>query len=287
MEVDVVNEFSIEVVLYVCFVYAVHLRGEDVRVRTYAGMDPFYYFLPPDRIVVRNEVRKWVTPTQRDKHLCEKNEYSPTLHKCPLWKPPPFKEYYKNDEFVYDKPVLIICNKYNTEWGRMPINFIPTSVLFDVVDMLQPRYHIIYIRQHHNKVHPGYSVDDGKVMDLKDIETLRRKNVAIFDDLIQNDPYNLTKLRLFANCDHYISVQGGNAHLCAFFAHKLLILHVAGPELRSGVYDGWYKSFRECVSISIVTQPVDLLPRAQEIWQNDDQFPLGNGGGTSCSSTDS
>jgi len=56
--------------------------------------------------------------------------------------------------------------------------------------------------------------------------------------------YNLVKLCVFANCDDFISVQGGGAHLISYFYKRLVVLHKRGPELESGVYDGWYRDTR-------------------------------------------
>lgn len=266
MELYVENEFSIELVLYICFAYGVHKRGDRIRVSTYEGMQPFYYFLGPECVTYRQEVRKWVTPSQRDKLLEARDEYEAELYLHPTWHPPPYKKFYANQQYIYPKPLLIVCNKFNGEWNRPPINFIPVQCLSELLETLIPKYQIVYIRPQYKTLSDGYSPDHTENMDLNEMVLIRTKfpSVIIFDDLIE-ESYNLTKLRLFANCDNFISVQGGNAHMCAFFAKKLLVLHIEGPELQAGVYDGWYRCFHGA-DVYVATDTDSLLCSASALF---------------------
>jgi len=83
------------------------------------------------------------------------------------------------------------------------------------------------------------------IEELKDYELIESKykdSVILFDDLLvkADSNYNRLKLELFAMCDNYITVQGGNAHMISFFYKKLLVLHKRGSELAAGAYTGWY-----------------------------------------------
>ena len=55
-----------------------------------------------------------------------------------------YKEYYKNEEFIFDKPLLIIHNKYNIEWGDKPYNFISVPVLNILCNMFKNKYQLVY-----------------------------------------------------------------------------------------------------------------------------------------------
>ena len=48
------------------------------------------------------------------------------------WTPPPYKEHYKNDRFKFDKPVIVISNRYNYEHGKFPRGFFDIQCLYDM-----------------------------------------------------------------------------------------------------------------------------------------------------------
>jgi hypothetical protein len=62
------------------------------------------------------------------------------------WLPVPLKEHYQNDIFVYDKPILIIANRYNMEWDGPPISFYDIPALEFIISNLKESYTIIYNR---------------------------------------------------------------------------------------------------------------------------------------------
>ena len=57
--------------------------------------------------------------------------------------PPPWKEFYANTEFVYSKPLFVISNKYNVEWGSKPLNFMDYPTLRKIFSMLTPHFTVL------------------------------------------------------------------------------------------------------------------------------------------------
>jgi hypothetical protein len=44
------------------------------------------------------------------------------------WLEVPYKEHFKNDVYVYDKPMLMIANRYNMEWEELQLVFIVSKI---------------------------------------------------------------------------------------------------------------------------------------------------------------
>ncbi|AYV76704.1 MAG: hypothetical protein Terrestrivirus12_7 [Terrestrivirus sp.] len=248
-QLEVVNEFGNEIVLYIPYYYYLHKNGLlfDNKIITYKGMKPFYYFMKPENIIEKNESRKWITPKER--FLIANNDEHVKEFDKRYWLAPPYKQVYKNDIFKYDKPLLIIHNKYNIEWHLLPINFIKESILDKILSRLVDKYQIVYIRPSNKKNilnTKGYSEDSNMITeDLKDFELIKSKysdKVIIFDDLLEKHDYsyNELKLMIYANCDNYVCTQGGGSHFTTYFFEKMSILHINGDELGCGAYDGWY-----------------------------------------------
>ena len=245
----VVSEFGAEIILYACYYYYLYKSGLlfNNTITTYKGMRPFYYFIDPSNIIERDEPRKWIHISSRPL-LINNTEHINVFNKK-YWYPIPYNMQYKNNKFVFDKPLLIIENKYAIEWNKRPINYFSVDTLDSIFSKLSDIYTIVYIRpSNKNNILDkySYSKDHNIILDdLNDYELIRNKymnKILLFNDLLlqYNIEYNLLKLELFASCDKYISVQGGGTYLISFFYTRLLILHIEGNEINSGAYNGWY-----------------------------------------------
>jgi len=250
----VVSEFGPEIVLYICYYYYLFKNGLffDNKITTYKGMKDFYYFINPENIIEKEECRSYVHSSKRP-FLVNSTEHVRNFD-TRYWTPVPYKTHFSNHRFTFTKPLLVVQNKYNVEWSTIPINYFSVSVLDRLFSTLVDKYTIIYIRPTHkiNLKSYSFSIDHNEMKeDLKDYELIESKykeNVLCFDDILRtkNMSYNRLKLELFASCDNYISVQGGNAHMISFFYKKLLILHKRGSELAAGAYNGWYALTSPC-----------------------------------------
>jgi hypothetical protein len=58
------------------------------------------------------------------------------------WAPPPYKDAFRNDIFVFNKPLLIVHNKFTAEWDGKPLNTIDLPTLEALLTMVVGRYQV-------------------------------------------------------------------------------------------------------------------------------------------------
>ena len=122
MIIDLHPEFGLELVMGIPYAYWLHERGELEKVHTVKGMKPFYYFC--DNVEETFDTRtldnrnsglekapnEWVhhnavAVTGKDYSELttkEQNDINGVLDYSE-WIPPPYTEYYKTDEFNFEK----------------------------------------------------------------------------------------------------------------------------------------------------------------------------------------
>lgn len=155
------------------------------------------------------------------------------------WIAPPLKETYKNDIYVYDKPILIIANRYNSEWDGPPISFFDIPTLDFMFSQLQSKYTIIY-----NRPRPQHiTMDNSDIHDLNEFDWLKKTypGVILLEDLYKENKaeaknYNHMQLMVYANANHFISIHGGTASLASYFGGINLIYSKKGPEHYFGCF---------------------------------------------------
>jgi len=232
-------EFGYELIAVVPFAYWLHSQGKLTRTISGKDTDCLYYFSPDHTEV--EERRHWDN-MKKALRIPNINIHRPVLDKS-RWIPPPYQQVYQNDDFKFDKPTLVVTNKYNREWNRDPINFLDHDTLRWIFDKYQDDYQIIYIRFISSM---GYD-DTVDTLDLKDFETVlpdypKVITIQEFHRLNPLDTYNELQLRIFANCERFITVQGGLAILASYFGGTNIIYAQDSPEFRTGaVY--WYDEF--------------------------------------------
>ena len=108
---------------------------------------------------------------------------------------PDYKSHFQNTLFIYDKPLLILHNKYTIEWGIKPYNFIDRETLYELLGMLREMFTIIYVRPEIDGT-PGYVPDDNTMLDLGKWRTYARhfRMSSYFKTLYRNIP-SLTTTR--------------------------------------------------------------------------------------------
>jgi hypothetical protein len=262
-------------VLHIPYLYHLFLQHkihpEDL-VEIYPGMDPFYFFLSPTQIMYHTTPRHYVPPNHRitpNQHddVDELADYS-------QWTPPPYQHMYRNSLLIFDRPLLVIHNKYNVEWNQSPINFLDPLTLDLLFSTLSPHYQVVYLCAD-TKARSDYSQDHNTVLSFPDRPILdRHPQILSFSQLLGAFPeynYNMLKLMLFANCRHYITVQGGGAALIAYFAQKMLVLHKKGWEWEKGSYQGWYQRLLPSfpTSLVVVREAKDLVDAVPSLFLSD------------------
>ena len=281
--VDCHAEFSIELVLAVPYAYWLYENGLLEKTVSAIDSKPMYYFSPSHqekyehRTVDNAEAGLNSLPNNYIHHNKNFSNGQMGILDFSKWSVPPFKKHYKNDTFVFDKPLCVVSNKYAMEWGEPPVNFIDIETLYHLFDYLKEKYTVVYKRPKNT----DYVIDQNESFSVGDIQAnvdgyglindydlAREMGVLVFRDLLEEHEemsYNEFQFNLFANCDNYISVQGGNSHICARFGKTNINYIVRGREKTPGFYDGWYKRLNGCETIGVHTYE-DLINKTKELY---------------------
>jgi hypothetical protein len=162
------------------------------------------------------------------------------------WLPVPLKETYQNDVYVYEKPILIIANRYNMEWDGPPVSFYSIEMLAYMLDHLKDKFTIIYNRPRPQNI----TMDNSDIYDMDEFEWLEKEypEVILMEDLfIKNEGnarnFNHLQLMVYANATHFISIHGGTATLASYFGGINLILSKKGPEHHFKCFEKLYPKF--------------------------------------------
>tara|TARA_R100000908_G_C3746868_1_gene142047 strand:+ start:976 stop:1761 length:786 start_codon:yes stop_codon:yes gene_type:complete len=184
------------------------------------------------------------------------------------WEPPKLKEQYKNNEIVFDKPILTINNKNTQEWLQFPKNYLDASTLRNIFETFQEKYQIIYIRPFECS---NVTKDNNQnVMDIGDEQVLSEfPNVIWIKDLYDDtkDSYNELQFKILANSDKHIS-PAGDCVIPAYFGGDLLIYKSPNaPSANRGVWDtnSWLRLLSDSNILSF-TNYNSLLLKAKELW---------------------
>lgn len=239
------GEFGEEVNSFIPYVHWLHQTGQMTgrKIDTYAGMEPFYFFLNDDQITVTARKRGMVRPNTAPAHfLYPSGLYA---HQAGMEWAPNYRARYRTD-FGYGKPILVVHNKYTVEWGGVPHNFLNPETLEQIFSRFKNDYQIVFFeaaRASHSA--RGYSVDRQHLLTYSDVEIAEKHpEVIIFGDMLEasGSAYNLLKLKVFSSAHHFITVQGGNAHMCALFPGSLVaIQHIRGVETRHAYQNGIFQ----------------------------------------------
>lgn len=236
-------EFGYELIMVVPYAHYLHTNNIDVEVYTCTGMEPFYYFLDPKNVHIKYNKRRGAIPQGtplRDIHFRELDTSQ--------WNFPSLKDYYKDFKLKtsFEKEPLIISNKYTTEWGHSPINYLPVEVLDVVLEGLTQMYTVIYNRPLAKNITEDHSI----TMDLGDYTLIKEKYPSVLEmnELYNTEgiDYNLLQVVLGAKTNKFISVQGGNSILNSLFGGTNLVYAKKGSELTHNSFQGWYSSFSGC-----------------------------------------
>lgn len=230
------SEFGYELIQAIPWAYWLYQRGELAGSISAIDTSPLYYFSPSH--TEKYKIR--CSGDYKQNNFPFNRIHSQKLDKS-KWLPPPYKDHYKNDKFVYDKPLLIIANKYTMEWNSAPKNFLGPNILSLLLKYLTPKYQIVYNRTKHEADEANHPNK------LKDKEMIRWDfpSTIFFEDLLKETglSYNTLQMNLYANCNNFISVQGGFSVITSYFAKHNFIYAKAGGELKAGSYKNWYHEF--------------------------------------------
>ena len=268
------GEFGAEINSFLPFVHWLWDAGAlgGRRIVTYRGMTPFYGFLPLAQLTEIDAPRRYVPPCDRPFWLPTRDDHGPR-RRC-FESFPDYRTLHANDLFTAGadtRPLLVLHNKFCTEWDHAPVNFLPLDLLAETLAALQGTFRIVYSRPGIAPPGRDYSADHQPDHDLGERDLLAAfPDVILFEDLAaQLAPlygYNQLKLMLYAKTYFHITTQGGNAHLAALFGGSLLgIYHRAGQELRHSYHAGHFTH---------AAHPTPTLLIAQDPAQYEAMLPL-------------
>jgi len=264
------GEFGYDLALHLPFLYWLHRRGRLTATASVAGTRELYYF-SPDHTVLPGERSFQKAPGANP-------DFSRARFDLTEWCPPPYKDRFAGDPEALAmcrdpaKPLLIVHNKHTREWDGPPVNFLGLPLLADLLSLLAPSHTIVYIRPgglHTESLAScacaGYTGDHNDAVEFGDHALLRQRfpDVHIFQDLLAASAhdYNGLQLRLHAECDRFVSVQGGNAVMASYFGGTNLVYAVRGPEVRYGTFQTLYPRLSGCTVVQ-VGAPSEMLREA-------------------------
>ena len=227
-EIACETEFGPELKHYLPYAYWHHLNGTLKRTVSFEGTRPFYFFSPDH--VEKTGKRKYIL----DPNIPNSEDHS-FSYGYKRWAQVPLKATYQNAlNLGFEKPLVIISNKYNREWNGYPVNFLSADVLGQIAQKLLPYYTVVYNRPGENLI----------VIDHNDVQAFDDKNflktnfpeVILAEEIFAENKgrvtgFNHLQLCLYAQCERFISVQGGNSVLASYFGGMNLVYQRQGHEI--------------------------------------------------------
>jgi hypothetical protein len=254
-------------------VYWLHTHGKLEKVVTSKDMKPFYYFcdeveeyfdmrtLDNRNSGLEDTPNEWVhhnaeSVTGKDySELTEQqqNDVNGVLDYSE-WIPPPYTEKYKTDEFKFEKPVIVVNNNYNIEYGKPiteSLRFFDIKTLYDIFSYLTENgYTVVYKRPDNTE----FTLDQNEMstLDSKLSLTAEVAGVGIISDYdlceyfdgnvinmnkMKKDypqyDYNEFQLKLFSSAEGFVTTNGGGGILCSYFKKPVVMYIPHGKELRT------------------------------------------------------
>ncbi len=227
------GEFAPELEFVLPFAYWHYKNGTLLRTEGAKFTKEMYFFSP-------NHLEVYDVRTNEGNYNYETPRilYSHN-YEMEKWERVPFKAHFKNDVYVYDKPVLVVANRYNTEWDGPPISFFSIETLKFIFDNLGKHYQIIYNRPRPHQI----TSDTSEVSDLNEYDFIQQNypEVILMEDLynenlIKANSFNHFQMCVYANANKFLSIHGGTAALASCFEGENIILSKQGPEHHFGCF---------------------------------------------------
>jgi hypothetical protein len=222
------GEFQQELTFVLPFAYWHFLNGTLQKTISCDDTKELYFF--SDNHQELHKKRDWVNNA---KNYEVPNMTHSSSFSYIKWARVPLREHYKNDILIFEKPILVIANKFNIEWGNDPLNFFGIHDLDKIMSLYKHKYQIIYNRPLATRI----VSDRSAILNLGEIDWIKSNHpeVTIMDDLyikhksIVNN-FNHFQLMVYANCKNFVSVHGGTAALASYFGGINIILSKKGLE---------------------------------------------------------
>lgn len=266
ININAYDEFGFILWYYAPIAYYHHLNGTLNSTNSKIGTEAVFYFSKShNENRIHNEVP---FPGGRE---CYK-AMAPSFTKQG-WVPPPYKEFFKNDEFVFDKPILTIHNKNNKEWSNTGIfNYFTPKALDLLFKEFKETHQIVYIRPPVDGDKFKYQKDvKQSIVDIGDEILLEAHPEVIWiGNLLKegNKSYNEIQFMLLANSDRHIT-PAGDAVIPSYFGGDVLIYNCPNcMSANRGVWktDSWLKELSGSKIYGFNDYDI-LKEKAIELWK--------------------
>ncbi len=240
-------EFGYELLSAVPYAYELFLKGELSETISGKLSEPLYYFSP--KHTINPKPRSWFnTSKARGSGLPYLSIHQPELQPKQF---PKYKEQFANDQFKWEKPTLCICNRANIEWEHSIINYFDANILTWLFENLKEKYEIVYFPI----LIPDSIQDNGTpVKVFNDVALAKKHGVKVFTE-IMGDHWNDAILKTFANCEHYITMNGGYSILASYFSGQNIIYSKPGTpetkEIKMGSFWRWYPNINNVQTLHV------------------------------------
>ncbi len=232
-------EFGYELISALPYAYKLFKEGRLLGTESAVDTECLYFFSPKHKI--NKDKRSWSNMPKA------KNVPNIKIHKPDLdwtkFEAPPLKDTYKNDRFVFEKPIICICNRVNIEWGRDVINYFDLECLENLFKMLYKKYQIVYFNIEGRKEF----YDGVKPVSIGDFDLARKYGVVIHDLHKENKDlsFNTLQLMIMANCEAFITMNGGYSILASYMGGTNIIYSKECKEINNEVnsFYKWYHKF--------------------------------------------
>lgn len=281
------GEFGIELIVVLPLAYAAWLRGE-LEATYGCGEVAAFYFFSPNHTDIRHCKRRWTVVASVECAFPSGLNHGTVLADRKLWHPPPLRAHYRELAFKHPatnsmamnsnaiRPLIAISNKFNTEWGHSPVNYLSIDLLNKTLTLLVKHlFRVVYTRPTASVQTKEFADDMVSPLELRDHELIRAHfpEVLVMEDVAAANPnlsYNEVQLRVFAHARHFICVQGGNAIVAGYFAEggDIIVLHKEGQELLAHEYELVFQHF-DGADYSVARSEAelwDLVQRKVPLW---------------------
>lgn len=271
MNITTYNEFCFIIWYYTPLAYDAYLKGNLTSTNSKIGTEALFYF---SKNHTESEQHNWtMLGMQNHSNQPFYNHTNEFLQSLDNWTPPPYKEHFKNDIFVYDKPIITIHNKSTIEWERGLFNSFDIPSLRNIFSTFKDSHQIVYIRPPLG-ANKTYQHDQGvNTINIGDTELIHNEfpEVIMIEDLQKeyNYSYNELQMMLSSNSDRHIAVAGGEASIASYFGGDVLIYrHPSAPSCNRGVWftDSYLKLYSNA-NIYGLNDYNELLNKAVELWK--------------------
>lgn len=252
--------------------YAYWLYKQKLLKETISAVDTecLYYFSP--KHTINPEKRSWYNGnTTAIIKMTRDGIPNSFIHKKMIdtdrFLPPPYKTAYKNDWARFDRPILVVYNRYNNEWPanpdlNKPVNFFSLEFLDSVFKKYSEKFQVLYF----NVEGTPELYDNAPPIHLEDIGLCKKYGVLHIIDLKEKHPgltYNQLQMYYFSNCGRFLTMNGGGGILASYFGGINVIYSKYSKELEFGDFEYYHlfggSDIKVCKSYPEVEKELEKL----------------------------